>query len=80
MDGEKTRYLFQVNAPFEDAPDAANVYVATFDFDAEGNFIDVYLQINILRDDAYTLTQSIVTTDPQIIAAKLNGEYTRATK
>lgn len=80
LDGEKTRYLFQVNAPFEDAPDAANVYVATFDFDAEGNFIDVYLQINILRDDAYTLTQSIVTTDPQIIAAKLNGEYTRATK
>ena len=80
LDGEKTRYLFQVNAPFEDAPDAANVYVATFDFDAEGNFIDVYLQINILRDDAYTLTQSIVTTDQQVIAAQLNGEYIRATK
>ena len=80
MDGEKTRYLFQVNAPFEDTPDAANVYAATFDFDAEGNFIDVYLQINILRDDAYTLTQSIVTTDPQVITTKLNGEMIRATK
>lgn len=80
LDGEKTRYLFQVNAPFEDAPDAANVYVATFDFDPEGNFIDVYLQINPVRDDAYTLTQSIVTTDPQVIAAKLNGEMIRATK
>ena len=73
-DGEKTSYLFQVNAPFEDTPDAADFYAATFDFDAEGNFIDVYLQINPVRDDAYTLTQSIVTTDPQIIAAKLNGE------
>lgn len=80
LEGEKTRYLFQVNAPFEDTPGAANVYAATFDFDAEGNFIDVYLQINILRDDAYTLTQSIVTTDPQVIAAKLNGEMIRATK
>ena len=80
LDGEKTRYLFQVNAPFEDTPDAANVYAATFDFDAEGNFIDVYLQINILRDDAYTLTQSIVTTDPQVITTKLNGEMIRATK
>lgn len=80
LDGEKTSCLFRVNAPFEDTPGAANVYAATFDFDAEGNFIDVYLQINILRDDAYTLTQSIVTTDPQVITTKLNGEMIRATK
>lgn len=79
-DGEKTRYVFQVNAPFEDTPGAANVYVATFDFDLEGNCIDVYLQINMLRDDAYTLTQSIVTTDPQVVAAKLSGKFARATQ
>ena len=79
-DGEKTSYLFQVNALFEDTPDAADHYFATFDFDAEGNFIDVYLQINPVRDDAYTLTQSIVTTDPQVITAKLNGESFRTTK
>ena len=79
-DGEKTCYLFQVNALFEDTPDAADHYFAAFDFDAEGNFIDVYLQINPVRDDAYTLTQSIITTDPQVITAKLNGEMIRATK
>ena len=79
-DGENTSYMFQVNAPFEDTPDAADHYFATFDFDAEGNFIDVYLQINPVRDDAYTLTQSIVTTDPQPISAQLNGEYIRAAK
>ena len=72
--------MFQVNAPFEDTPDAADHYFATFDFDAEGNFIDVYLQINPVRDDAYTLTQSIVATDPQVITAKLNGESLRTTK
>lgn len=77
-DGEKTSYLFQVNAPFEDTPDAANVYVATFDFDAEGNFIDVYLQINPGRDDAYTLTESIVSTDEQVIVTKIDQEYQRA--
>lgn len=80
LDGENTSYMFQVNAPFEDTPDAADHYFATFDFDAEGNFIDVYLQINPVRDDAYTLTQSIVTTDPQVITTKLNGEMIRATK
>lgn len=80
LDGENTSYMFQVNAPFEDTPDAADHYFATFDFDAEGNFIAVYLQVNPVRDDAYTLTQSIVTTDPQVITTKLNGEYIRAAK
>ena len=79
-DGEKTSYLFQVNALFEDTPDAADHYFATFDFDAEGNFIDVYLQINPVRDDAYTLTQSSITTDPQVIATKLDFETIRTTK
>lgn len=80
LDGEKTSYLFQVNAPFEDTPGAVDHYFAAFDFDAEGNFIAVYLQVNPVRDDAYTLTQSIVATDPQVIAAKLSGEMIRATK
>lgn len=79
-DGENTSYMFQVNAPFEDTPGAVDHYFAAFDFDAEGNFIDVYLQINPVRDDAYTLTQSIITTDPQVITAKLNGESLRTTK
>ena len=79
-DGENTSYLFQVNALFEDTPDAADHYFAAFRFDADGNLIDVRLQIHPGRDDVCTLTQSIVTTDPQVIASKLNGEYLRAEK
>ena len=78
-DGEKTSYLFQVNAPFEDTPGAVDHYFVTFDF-YDADFIAVYLQVNPVRDDAYTLTQSIVTTDPQVITAKLNGESLRTTK
>ena len=80
LDGENTSYMFQVNAPFEDTPDAADHYFAAFRFDADGNLIDVSLQINPGRDDVCTLTQSIVTTDPQVIAEKLSGEMIRATK
>lgn len=79
LDGENTSYMFQVNAPFEDTPDAADHYFVTFDF-YDADFIAVYLQVNPGRDDAYTLTQSIVTTDPQPIAEQLNGEYIRAAK
>lgn len=79
LDGEKTSCLFRVNALFEDTPDAADHYFVTFDF-YDADFIAVYLQVNPGRDDAYTLTQSIVTTDPQPIAEQLNGEYIRAAK
>ncbi|MCI6937412.1 MAG: M56 family metallopeptidase, partial [Clostridiales bacterium] len=77
-DGEKTSYMFRINALFEDTPDAADFYLATFHFDADGNFIDVYLQINPGRDDAYTLTESIVSTDEQVIVSKIDREYQRA--
>ncbi|MDY4598834.1 MAG: hypothetical protein SPC78_04285, partial [Candidatus Faecousia sp.] len=77
-DGEKTSYMFRINALFEDTPDAADFYLATFHFDADGNFIDVYLQINPGRDDAYTLTESIVSTDKQVIVTKIDQEYQRA--
>ena len=56
-----------------------NGYAATFNFDSEGNFIDVYLQINLVRDDAYTLTQSIVTMDSEAISNTIAQEYQRAT-
>ena len=78
-DGEKTSYLFQVNAPFEDTPGAVDHYFVTFDF-YDADFIAVYLQVNPVRDDAYTLTQSIITTDPQVIATKLDFETIRAAK
>ena len=79
LDGEQTCYLFLVNAPFEDTPGAANGYAATFNFDSEGNFIDVYLQINLVRDDAYTLTQAILTMDSESISNTIAQEYQRAT-
>lgn len=77
-DGEKTSYMFRINALFEDTPDAADFYLATFHFDADGNFIDVYLQINPAQDNAYTLTESIVSTDEQAIVTKIDREYQRA--
>lgn len=78
--GENNAYMFEVNVPFEDSPDAANHYFATFHFEPEGKFIDVYLQINPVRDNPYTLTQSIVTTGPQVVTAKLSDEFARATQ
>ena len=77
-DTEKTSYLFRVDAPFEDREDATPYYFVSFDFDSEGNFLSVYLQINPAQDNAYTLTESIVSTDKQVIVTKIDQEYQRA--
>ena len=70
--------LFRIDALFEDTPEAAPSYFAAFRFDEAGNFVDVSLQINPGRDDAYTLTESIVTTNQQTIDAALERESARA--
>ena len=77
-DTEKTSYLFRVDAPFEDREDATPYYFVSFDFDSEGNFLSVYLQINPAQDNAYTLTESIVSTDELGIVTKIDQEYQRA--
>ena len=77
-DTEKTSYLFRVDAPFEDREDATPYYFVSFDFDSEGNFLSVYLQINPAQDNAYTLTESIVSTDEQAIVTKIDQEYQHA--
>ena len=78
-DGEKASYLFRVNAPFADTPDATDHYFATFHFDAEDRFMDVSLQINPVRDDAYTRRESIVSLNQQTVSETILAEFARAT-
>ena len=77
---EGTGYMFRVNAPFDESPDAAPNYFACFDFDPEGNFTDVFLQINPVRDNSYTLTESVVSTDAQAVSARIQAAFEEATK
>ena len=77
---EGTGYMFRVNAPFDESPDAAPNYFACFDFDPEDNFTDVFLQINPVRDNSYTLTESVVSTDAQAVSARIQAAFEEATK
>ena len=71
-------YMFRVDALYEDIEGATPYYFATFDFDADGNFLSVNLQINLFQDNAYTLTEYIVSQNAQEIAAEISREYQRA--
>ena len=53
-------------------------YFVNFYFDPEGNFINVRLEVNLFQDNAFTVTESIVSLDQETIAAEIDKEYQRA--
>ena len=75
-----TGYMFRVDAPFDESPDAAPNYFVCFDFDPEDNFTDVFLQINPVRDNSYTLTESVVSTNAQAVSARIQEAFAEAAK
>ena len=72
-------YMFRYDKPYEDRADYDQHYFVNFHFDAEGNFRNVQLQVNLFREDEFTITESIVSLDPEIVFAEIQKEYLRAT-
>ena len=69
---------FRVDAPFEEGAEGEPYYYVDFCFDTEGNFLKVQLQVNLFREDTFTLTQSIVSRDKATVAGAIEQEYRRA--
>lgn len=70
--------MFRMDVYFADAEGYDPYYFVNFYFDPDGNFQKVQLQVNLFQDDAFTVTESIVSLDNESIAAKINEEYQRA--
>lgn len=71
--------MLRMDVYFADAEGYDPYYFVNFYFDPDGNFQKVQLQVNLFQDDAFTVTESIVSLDDESIAAKINEEYQRAT-
>ena len=72
--------LFRIDLPFADTPDAAPVYWANFDYDSDGAFVSVTLQVNPAMDNAVTITESVVTLDRETVAAEIQKAAEAAQK
>ena len=70
--------MLRMDVYFADAEGYDPYYFVNFYFDPDGNFQKVQLQVNLFQDDAFTVTESIVSLDNESIAAKINEEYQRA--
>ena len=70
--------MFRVDKIHEDREDYAQHYFTNFYFDPDGNFIQVRLQVNAFMDNEFTVTESIVSLDPETVNAEIQQEYQRA--
>ena len=53
-------------------------YFLYFNFDPDGNFVSAQLQINLFRDNEISITESIVSLDPEVVNAEIQDEYQKA--
>ena len=71
-------YQYRINKKFEDTEDEAFSYLADYYFDEHGNFLRVVYQIHPNQDNAYTVTESIVSLDPDVVSGEIEKEYRNA--
>ena len=60
------------------ASDDADQYFVFFDFDEEGKFQTAEVQVNLLLDTDFTLTESILSLDQETVNAEIQKEYRHA--
>ena len=74
-----TCYMFRYDKPYADDPSYDPHYFVNFYFDLSGNFIKVDIQVNLFKENGFTVTESIVSLDPYTVAAEIDQEYFSAT-
>lgn len=78
-DESGTCYMFRYDRPYKDDVSFDPHYFVNFYFDSNGSFTKVDIQVNLFKDNAFTMTESIASLDPESVYAKIEREYQRAT-
>lgn len=67
--------MFRIDKMYADQEDYTDHYFANFYFDPSGNFRNAQFQVNLYQDNAFTVTESIVTLDHETVAEQINSYY-----
>lgn len=70
--------MLRVDEAYKDSDEYDPHYFVYFNFDPDGNFVSAYLQVNLFQDNGFTITESIVSMDPETVSGEIQQEYQRA--
>lgn len=71
-------YMLRVDEPYPDGSGTSDYYYVNFHFDESGAFTGVNISVNLFTEIEQNYIETIVSTDPTVVAAEIDREYQRA--
>ena len=70
-----TVVMLRIDKPYIDSPEYPSCYFLNFQFDAQGNFINIHLQNDIFGEHQLDIAESIVSLDEELVGERIREEY-----
>ena len=67
--------LLRIDKPYAEGADQQPCYFVNFNFEPDGTFRNVYVQVNLFADNAVYKTESILNLNPEVIDREIRVEY-----
>lgn len=71
-------YMVRVDEPYPNGSGTSDHYFVSFNFDESGIFTGVEITVDLYMETEQNYKETIVTTDPAVVAAEIDREYQRA--
>lgn len=70
-----TVVMLRIDKPYIDSPEYPSFYFLNFQFDAQGNFINIHLQNDLFGEHQLDIAESIVSLDEELVGERIREEY-----
>ena len=74
-DENGTVVMLRIDKPYIDSPEYPSFYFLNFQFDAQGNFINIHLQNDIFGEHQLDIAESVVSLDQELVGEAIEEEY-----
>ena len=70
-----TVVMLRIDKPYIDSPEYPSCYFLNFQFDAQGNFINIHLQNDLFGEHQLDIAESVVSLDEELVGERIREEY-----
>ena len=74
-DENGTVVMLRIDKPYIDSPEYPSFYFLNFQFDAQGNFINIHLQNDLFGEHQLDIAESVVSLDQELVRETIEEEY-----
>jgi hypothetical protein len=72
--------LLRIDEPYEEGADQQPCYFVNFNFEPDGSFRNVYVQINLFTDNAVYKTESVLNLNAEVVQREIRAEFNSITQ